>query len=264
MGPHETLGVPPDCTRAQAKEAFRAQARAAHPDRGGDIPTFIRLRRAYEEIMADFDRKPLAALDREPRPSDAGRAARPPDPLWDPDLILLDDPPRRAGPPPPPDPNWEPELILTDRDAKDRGPASTDRGSTRHGGLDWYLRLAQASDRQGHRPPSPWIDVFGLAALFFLLLLLGALVYWAATADLTGSERSLAPTGHSLGLGTMNAPPTITRPAKKMTAPALIATSGPKKSPMRLERLAIATAISSRFDCGKSAVAVRGRRRTAP
>jgi hypothetical protein len=58
MDPYRTLGVPRGCTREEVKEAFRARVPSAHPDRGGDHLTFIHLRAAYEQIMADLDRRP--------------------------------------------------------------------------------------------------------------------------------------------------------------------------------------------------------------
>ncbi len=63
MDPYLTLGVPKGCNREEVKEAFRVQAQHAHPDRGGEDESFIRLRTAYEQILAELDQEldPYAA-----------------------------------------------------------------------------------------------------------------------------------------------------------------------------------------------------------
>ena len=63
MDPYLTLGVPKGCNREEVKEAFRVKVQYAHPDRGGEEESFIRLRTAYEQILAelDQDRVPNAA-----------------------------------------------------------------------------------------------------------------------------------------------------------------------------------------------------------
>jgi hypothetical protein len=58
MDPYQTLGVPRDCTRDEAKDAFRARSWQAHPDRGGDDAAFIRLYEAYKIILAELDQFP--------------------------------------------------------------------------------------------------------------------------------------------------------------------------------------------------------------
>jgi hypothetical protein len=260
MGPYDTLGVPKDCTCAQAREAFRAKARSAHPDRGGDVATFIRLRHAYEEIIAELDRVGAPVEDNLPQPP----PARPPDPAWEPELILRDEPPACQNPPRPPDPNWNPELILVDgeRDGPDLGASGHEFPRRDYHG--WVRTVAEASERRGSISSSPWPDWSGPAALLLVVLLLCALVYWAATANLEKDDLPASPAVQTLGLGTRNAPPTITNPANMMIAPALIAMSGPKNWPGRLERLAIASTISCRFEGCSSAGSARGRRRTIP
>jgi hypothetical protein len=73
MDPYRTLGVPRGCTREELKAAFRARARYAHPDRGGKVTSFIQLRAAFEQIMADLDRRPRLGPDI-PRPARAPRS----------------------------------------------------------------------------------------------------------------------------------------------------------------------------------------------
>ena len=106
MDPYRTLGVPRGCTREEVKAAFRARVPLAHPDRGGDELTFIDLRRAYERILADLDRR------RRPRP-DVNRAAPTPghdgtfvpgDPPGDHDLVLHEESSREQNTPTTPDP----------------------------------------------------------------------------------------------------------------------------------------------------------------
>ena len=55
MDPYVTLGVPKGCNREEVKEAFRVRAQYAHPDRGGEVLSFIELRTAYEQILAELD-----------------------------------------------------------------------------------------------------------------------------------------------------------------------------------------------------------------
>ena len=51
------------CTRDEAKLAFRAMLPSVHPDRGGDDAAFIRIRAAYERILAELDRRPPLMAD---------------------------------------------------------------------------------------------------------------------------------------------------------------------------------------------------------
>ena len=64
MNPYQILGVAINCTRAEAKEAFRIRAYHAHPDRGGDTKTFIRIRRAYEQVLAELERQRVPDADK--------------------------------------------------------------------------------------------------------------------------------------------------------------------------------------------------------
>jgi DnaJ domain len=58
VDPYRTLGVPKGCTREEVKETFRAKLTSVHPDRGGDDAAFIQVRAAYEQILAELDRRP--------------------------------------------------------------------------------------------------------------------------------------------------------------------------------------------------------------
>ena len=78
MDPYLTLGVPKGCNREEVKEAFRVRVQYAHPDRGGEDESFIRLRTAYEQILAELDQDAGSNAANPARaPRDEGRPARP-------------------------------------------------------------------------------------------------------------------------------------------------------------------------------------------
>jgi hypothetical protein len=56
MDPYLTLGVAKGCSLQEVKDAFRTKARTAHPDRGGEVLSFVQLRTAYEQILSELDR----------------------------------------------------------------------------------------------------------------------------------------------------------------------------------------------------------------
>jgi hypothetical protein len=116
MDPYQTLGVAKGCASAELKEAFRNKALEAHPDRGGDAAEFVRLREAYDQIVGEMTRKPpLGVVARSPEQSYRADALRnQPDPDWEPDLIVLDEPLPRVRPVRPPEPGWEPDLVVRD------------------------------------------------------------------------------------------------------------------------------------------------------
>ena len=47
----EILGLDLPCTAAMVEDVFRERVRKAHPDRGGNVEEFVRLRRAYLEAL---------------------------------------------------------------------------------------------------------------------------------------------------------------------------------------------------------------------
>jgi hypothetical protein len=138
MDPYHALGIRRGCTREEAKQAFRARAWQAHPDRGGAEPDFIRLSTAYNQIIAELAGNPSAGTGDNtrsrpsaraaargspsradgrggsPRPGPEKRPRKPPDPRWKPDLIIAEDRPGRARAPQPLDPDWAPDLVLLD------------------------------------------------------------------------------------------------------------------------------------------------------
>ena len=57
IDPYETLGVERDADAAQVKTAYRKRAKNAHPDTGGDIDAFARLKTSYELLCDPVRRK---------------------------------------------------------------------------------------------------------------------------------------------------------------------------------------------------------------
>lgn len=73
MDPYRTLGVSKGCNREDVKEAFRLRVQHVHPDHGGEDLSFIRLRMAYEQILAELDEEAVPDfVDRKAEPR-AGR-----------------------------------------------------------------------------------------------------------------------------------------------------------------------------------------------
>ena len=50
--PFEVLGVDPDADDAELKRAYRRRAKEAHPDQGGSVEEFQRVKAAYESIRS--------------------------------------------------------------------------------------------------------------------------------------------------------------------------------------------------------------------
>ncbi len=136
MDHYRTLGVERGCTREDVKAAFRARARVAHPDLGGDEQAFIQVCAAYKHILLEVPPDPIAPRRARSAPS-TSRPRRPPpkerpnqdaprrpdrlsrrspafDSNWSPELVLSADVGRDGNPAPPPDPQWQPDLVLED------------------------------------------------------------------------------------------------------------------------------------------------------
>jgi curved DNA-binding protein CbpA len=186
MNPYQILGIGKHCTRAEAKEAFRSRAYHAHPDRGGETKTFIRIRRAYEQILAELERQQFADTDeKEPvvdktAPSPRrDRRSKPPDPNWEPDFVLLDEPPRRTTPPRPRDPNWKPDLILLDDPTSDEVPPNSTDGD-----VEWktyrtlFHRISGESLQKDSTWQFGWIYAIGMFILLIIIVLLSFTLFW--------------------------------------------------------------------------------------
>jgi hypothetical protein len=148
MDPYRILGIARSCTLEEVKRAYRAKVWQTHPDLGGDEPTFIEVCEAYKQVLAEVARRPMRAYPDSPR-AQPGRASpkpynrgheasgrpsrqaqvkrqtpKPPDPHWNPDLVLLDHPIWIGHQDRPPDPDWEPELILLEEETVAGGVVS--------------------------------------------------------------------------------------------------------------------------------------------
>ena len=51
IDPYDIIGVARDANTASIKAAYRRRAKTAHPDSGGDVETFARLKAAYELLL---------------------------------------------------------------------------------------------------------------------------------------------------------------------------------------------------------------------
>ena len=188
MDAYHTLGIVRGCTRQEAKDAFRARAWHAHPDRGGDDQAFIEVYTAYKQILKELDRIPSQAAGRASRtpasslatettdaswarevivmevPPTVPRSPTPPDPNWDPDLVLLDKPPRPLKPF---DPRWNPDLVMLDEPP---GPAwTTDQNSSAETFGSWLRDFSNRTDRANSSWPSARLrDI--LAAILLILV----------------------------------------------------------------------------------------------
>jgi curved DNA-binding protein CbpA len=58
MTHYDQLGIKPDATEAEIKKAYRARARAKHPDKGGTAEEFAPVAKAYE-VLSDPERRLL-------------------------------------------------------------------------------------------------------------------------------------------------------------------------------------------------------------
>jgi curved DNA-binding protein CbpA len=168
MDPYLLLGVSPGCTLEELKQAYRAKVWSAHPDLGGDEPTFIEVCDAYKQVLQELAQRhaprgsqatqtwspsptnsPRNGEGRSgPRPFRQGRSTRqvprPADPLWRPDLVIEDHPIWIGHPGRPPDPDWEPELILLDKDGENVAafPASDSSEWASGSSLSWLRRFS--------------------------------------------------------------------------------------------------------------------------
>src|SRR5262245_6564482 len=149
MDPYHTLGIPRESTREEVKDAVRNRAWRAHPDRGGDELTFIRLCAAYKQILDELDGLPRPAAWKPAHARHNGFPSIPPDPDWEPELVVL---------PEPPDPNWEPELVVDDRAPwSPRFPDPIDPEAGRKTYIAWLRRVSELSIRGEPWWRSRWV-----------------------------------------------------------------------------------------------------------
>jgi DnaJ domain len=186
MDPYQTLGVSRLCTREEVKEVFRTRAWYAHPDRGGDDETFIRLCSAYKQILDELDRRPNPSPRKPARDPRPGRPAMPSDQSWKPDLIFVDEVPPNRWPPKPSDPNWKADLILLDEvSSVSRPPKPFDPRDASRTYRSW---LDHVSVKSARRRPAWRSDGVGtLGTLIILVMLVGSLwgcwIAWKYAAE---------------------------------------------------------------------------------
>jgi curved DNA-binding protein CbpA len=201
MNPYQILGIAKDCTREEAKEAFRVRAYHAHPDRGGETKTFIRIRRAYEQILADLERQAEADTskseqvgDNSTQPPRRNRRSKPADPTWEPDFVLLDEPPRRTRPPRQRDPNWKPDLILHDDPALDRQPRSAAADAARKTYRTLFQRISAESVEKDPAVQFSWIHAVATLIILMMIILLCSTLYSAISTSDPQTEPLVRPT----------------------------------------------------------------------
>jgi hypothetical protein len=170
MDPYDILGLSRRCTRDEVKAAFRARVWHAHPDRGGQAESFIRLCTAYKQILEELDRHPRLVARNPARSPRDGRPPVPPDRWSDPEIIILDEAPGWNRPPRPPDPNWEPDLILHDQPPPIRRPAKPpDPRLTRQDYISWLRRVSDQVDRRQSVWRSKAVRAIGTLILLSIL-----------------------------------------------------------------------------------------------
>jgi hypothetical protein len=170
MDPYRILGVSSRCTRKAVKSAFRARVWQAHPDRGGDAEAFIEICTAYKWILEELERRPGPAAPNPPRASRPARSGASPDSPADREFILLDEPPGWGRPPAPPDPDWEPDLILLDQDGPANGrpePLAPKVAKTTY--VSWVRQVGAAARRRRSIRRSAWYRAVGIVILLVLL-----------------------------------------------------------------------------------------------
>jgi DnaJ domain len=196
MDPFQTLGIARHCSKEEAKKAFRARARKAHPDRGGDVGTFIALRDAYEQVLRELERRaPSTALPPSKRAAQPARPPQPPDPDWKPELVVSDEPMPRTEPPQPPDPDWDPDLILLDDEPEPQWNAGAD-AAIRHERYVAWLHHALSDFRNRERAAGlGWWYAAGLAVAAVALLAFLTGLLWPATKGGTAARPPTATHG---------------------------------------------------------------------
>jgi curved DNA-binding protein CbpA len=137
-----TLGIPSFASRDEARRAYRALARAFHPDKGGDVNRFREVRKAHERLEAAWDASPA----RHPRDGSAA------DPVASPET-KRDDGWRRNAPAPS---TTEPNPVAPTRDLEALAAEAFDSGDYARARdiLDAVIARALADERDGRDSPS--------------------------------------------------------------------------------------------------------------
>jgi hypothetical protein len=149
MDPYQILGLPRGCTRDEVEDAFRIAVWHVRPDRGGEDDPFIELSTAYKRILEELDRGSGSGVQNPEGDPRGARARVPPDPDWEPELIMDDRPPPVTRPPKPPDPHWYPEFVVR-ADGLPLGltPARPDPRVARRHYVSWLRKVGDEAARR--------------------------------------------------------------------------------------------------------------------
>jgi curved DNA-binding protein CbpA len=170
MDPYRILGVSRNCTREAAKFAFRARVWQAHPDRGGEAEAFIQICAAYKRILEELERSPSSGAPARARARGDARPAAPPESIRGRESGRLDEPPGWNRPPSPPDPNWEPDLVLLDHAPSVRSdPEAISRKAAAKTYASWLRRVAAEAQARRSIRRSAWFRTLGIVILLSLL-----------------------------------------------------------------------------------------------
>jgi hypothetical protein len=191
MDPYQILGLSRGCTRDEVEDAFRIGVWHARPDRGGADDPFIELSTAYRRILEELDRGSGSGV-RNPGGVPLGmRPPVPPDPAWEPELIVDDRPPPVTRPPKPPDPDWSPDLVVrADGPPIGLPPARPDPRVARRDYVSW---LRKVGDEAARREPV-WQSRAGrVIGMIILLGILGGNLWicwlvWQPTSEEAARE----------------------------------------------------------------------------
>jgi DnaJ domain len=204
MDPYQILGVPRGCTREEVKRAFRATAWRAHPDRGGEDGSFIRLLSAYRQILDELDRNPRPSA---PNPARAPRKARPPVPpgrRWNTGFGARSEAPGKNPSTRPPDPDWEPDLVI--RDEGPPGPRAPIPPGPRVARIFYVSWLRQGPARADGGKPARRSDGISVSAMVIILAMIflvlrGCWLVWPYGADKATREAAIEADRRPLGDG---------------------------------------------------------------
>ena len=191
MDPYQILGVARGSTREEVKRAFRATVWHAHPDRGGENDSFIRLCTAYNQILNELDRNPRPSVPNPARAHRNGRPSVPPDRSWNPNFVVRSGAPGNNRTTKPPDPNWKPDLVIPDEDPPViRAPGPPDPGVARRTYVSWLRQVSAQSARGKSGRRSDWAGGFGML-IILAVMVLGLWGCWMAwTHDAEESARA--------------------------------------------------------------------------
>ena len=182
MDPYQILGISRACTLDEVKKAFRARAWLAHPDRGGENESFIRLCNAYEEILKERYRNPRPGVHATPRAVRKGPVVESPDPNWSPGFVLRNEAPGGVRHPRAPDPRWIPDLFISeDTPSVSRPRNPSDLGLARRTYVSWLRHVSAQAGRSRSVWKSDWMGRMGMTVIFGVMVggLWGCWLAWS-------------------------------------------------------------------------------------